>query len=92
MIGGLTLGLGIAAVLVAVVYRITQSDSSSDPADAVIASLARAEAGLSPDAELVGVALDGNRAALAFRDGEGAVLITVDTRNMVVVGRLVIAP
>jgi hypothetical protein len=89
MIGGLTLGLGIFAVLIAIVYRISQSgpDEPASPATAAIAEITADTIGLSPDAALVSVALDGGRMALAFRDGADTVTVLIDTTTMAVLGR-----
>lgn len=90
LIGGLTLGLGIAAVLFAVIYRIVIADSTDSEA-VEAAAIAAAEVELGAGAELVALALDGGRMALAFRDGDAIAVILVDTETMAVTGRLTIA-
>lgn len=97
MIGGLTLGLGIAAVLAAMVYRITTDDSTDTPApvatgEAAVGSLTLVDAGLSPEARLVSTALDGDRLALSFADGGNTVIVVVDATSMRMIGRLVVRP
>lgn len=97
MIGGLTLGLGIAAVLAAMVYRITTDDSTDTPApvatgEPAVGSLTLVDAGLSPEARLVSTALDGDRLALSFADGGNTVIVVVDATSMRMIGRLVVRP
>lgn len=99
MIIGLgTLGVGVVAVLIAIIYRFVLSDSSQEQRDnanallappAVITGEITAEAvGLAPDAELVQQTLDGNRLALTFREGTDLVTVVVDLNTMEVINRL----
>ncbi len=99
LIAGLTLGIGIAAVFLAILYRIVSDDDSpaTPPAATVIpgavsapatmTTVSRAAAGLSADARLVGTALDGTRALLTFEDGSGLVLIGIDTATGALLSR-----
>ena len=94
MIGGLTLGLGIGAVLLAIVYRLFFMDSTAgapNPGTVVTGEVTAEAVGLPPGAELISVALDGDRMALAFRDGADTVTVVVDTTTMAVVGRFRVA-
>ncbi len=102
LIGGLTLGLGVAAVLFAIIYRFFIADTTIEtgasssaivteipgpsPANAIIGEITAEAVGL-VDAELVSVALDGTQMALAFRDGPDLVTVLVDTTTMVVIGQ-----
>ncbi|MCW5697306.1 MAG: hypothetical protein KIS96_11320 [Bauldia sp.] len=94
LIAGLTLGLGILAVSVAVIYRLVIADNDP-PSAAVItadgipgADIAWSDAGLGAGAELLSVALSGDRMALVFADAGRTVTLLVDTRTMAVIGRL----
>ena len=103
LIGGLTLGLGVAAVLFAIIYRFFIADTTIEtgasssaivseipgpsPANAIIGEITAEAVGLDVDAELVSVALDGTQMALAFRDGPDLVTVLVDTTTMVVIGQ-----
>jgi hypothetical protein len=94
MIGGLTLGLGIGAVLLAIVYRLFFMDSTAgaqNPGTVVAGEVTAEAVGLPPGAELISVALDGDRMARAFRDGADTVTVVVDTTTMAVVGRFRVA-
>ncbi len=91
IIGLSTLGIGVAAVLVAIIYRFYIADTS-DPRALIerttITGEVTAEAlGLAPDAELVEQTLDGDRMAYTFRDGAGLVTVIVDLTTMTVVSR-----
>jgi hypothetical protein len=90
LIAGLTLGLGIIAVFAAILYRITNLDTTvkAISPDAAIPSLSLTEMGLPADARLVSTALDGNRLALTYETGEGTVTVVVDLKSDVVVSRL----
>ncbi|MCC6734724.1 MAG: hypothetical protein IT534_01190 [Bauldia sp.] len=95
LIGGLTLGLGIAAVLAGMVYRIVSDRDSPAPAasgEPAVGALSLAGAGLSPEARLVSTALDGNRLALSFADGGTTIGIVVEASSMRMIGRLVVGP
>lgn len=91
LIGGLTLGLGIGAVLIAIVYRFFIADpvssSSRVPDEAVIGEVLASDVGLGPEAFLVSVAFDGREMALAFRDGNDIVTLLVETTTMQLVGQ-----
>lgn len=94
LIGGLTLGLGLAAVLAGMVYRIVSDDDNPAPAAAgepAIGAIDLAGASLSPEARLVSTALDGDRLALSFADRGRTVVILVDAATMRMTGRLVLS-
>ena len=91
LIGGLTLGLGIGAVLIAIVYRFFIAEPTStttrSPDEVVIGEVLASDLGLSPEAFLVSVALDRGEIALGFRDGGDIVTVLVNADSMEVVGR-----
>ena len=101
LIGGLTLGIGVAAVLFAIIYRFLILDPTPvittpapvaeipgpAPANPIVGEITAAAVGLAADAELVTVTLDGTQMALAFRDGPNLVTVLVDTTTMEVIGR-----
>lgn len=90
LIGGVTLGLGIGAVLIAIIYRFFIADTPitvSTPNEVVIGEIAASEAGLSTDAFLVSVTLDRGIMAMAFRDGDDIVTVFVDIGRLEVIGR-----
>jgi hypothetical protein len=94
LIGGLTLGVGIAAVFIAIVYRFFIMASTGEPArpaQMVAADVTAASLGLTAAADLVGVSLDGNRLALVFREGGDTVTVLLDAATMTVLGRFRIA-
>ncbi len=95
LIAGLTLGLGILAVFIAILYRIFSYQGAAVPVPvvegAVIPTVTRTALGLAPDARLVSTSLDGNRIALTFDDGAGATIVIFDSGRMQVVSRLRIA-
>jgi hypothetical protein len=96
-IGLSTLGIGVLAVLIAIIYRFFIADSSSGQLADAAAELAppvtvtgeiTAEAvGLTPEAELVEQTLNSNQLALTFRDGTDLVTVIVDTTTGEVVSR-----
>lgn len=92
MISGLTLGLGLLAVFMAILYRIFTYEGSATPVPVVdgaaIPTVTRTALGLPPDARLLSSTLDGERLALTFEDGTGATIIVFDTGRMTVVSRL----
>ncbi len=101
-----TLGLGLFAVVMAIIYRIATLDDSETAAEAApatlpalagringppaLATLDRGAAGLGEDARLVATELDGDRALLTFEDGQRQVLILVDLPTGTVISRLVV--
>jgi hypothetical protein len=93
LIGGLTLGLGIVAVLAAVLWR---TFSSIPPSVAPVTTsqftaagrITLAEMALPPDAKLMGTTFDGARIVLTYAHGAGNTLIFVDPRRLAVLGRL----
>jgi hypothetical protein len=91
IIGISSLGIGVAAVLVAIIYRFYIADTS-DPGALIerttITGEVTAEAlGLAPDAELIEQTLDGDRMAYTFRDNAGLVTVIVDLTTMTVVSQ-----
>lgn len=93
IIGISTLGIGVLAVLVAIIYRFYIADSSdlgtlTQPAT-ITGEITAESVGLGPGAELIQQELDGNRLMLIFQEGTDRITIIVDTNTMTVVGRLV---
>ncbi len=97
LIAGLTLGVGIIAVLAAVAWRLfsavppTMSPTAAPATAAGQAAAGRitlAEMALPPDAKLTGTSFDGARLVLTYAHAAGNTLIFVDPRRLVVVGRL----
>lgn len=95
MISGLTLGLGILAVFMAILYRIFTYGGAATPVPVVegaaIPTVTRSALGLATDARLVSSSLDGDRVALTFEDDGGSTIIVFDTDRMAVVSRLRVA-
>lgn len=95
LIAGLTLGLGILAVFIAILYRIFSYQGAATPVPvvegAVIPTVTRSALGLAPDARLVSTSLDGDRIALTFDDAAGATIVIFDSGRMQVISRLRIA-
>jgi len=95
MISGLTLGLGLFAVFMAILYRIFTYEGSATPVPVVegtaIPTVTRSALGLPANARLVSTALDGERLALTFEEGTGATIVVFDTGRMTVVSRLRVA-
>jgi hypothetical protein len=95
LISGLTLGLGILAVFMAVLYRIFTYGGAATPVPVVegaaIPTVTRSALGLATDARLVSSSLDGDRVALTFADDGGSTIIVFDTDRMAVVSRLRVA-
>src|SRR5258708_3246291 len=86
LISGLTLGLGIFAVLIAIVYRIAPRPTTAAPAPT---AMVRAAASILPaGARLVGTSADGSRIVLTYEHPGGTTLVTVDPRSLAVTGRL----
>lgn len=93
LVGMLTLGVGLFAVLAAVIYRISTSGATGEvaaelPGVVATGELVRSVAGVSPGARLVSSALDGNRLALGFEEGGTTVVVIIDLATMSVVRRL----
>jgi hypothetical protein len=100
IIGISTLGIGVLAVLVAIIYRFYIKDSSgpivipevpaaTEPRAPIVGEITAEAVGLGPDAELIQQTLDGDRLMLIYREGTDRITIIVDTETMTVVGRLV---
>jgi hypothetical protein len=93
LISGGTLGLGIFAVLIAIVYRVGMIPAAAVPATAVPGAPVRAAATILPaGARLVGTTADGNRIVLTYEVNGGTTVITVDPRSLAVTGRLDLKP
>ena len=86
LIAGLTLGLGIFAVLGAIVYKLTIFGNSPAPV------AAPASATLPAGARLVSSTTAGDRIVLTYEHLGGTTLILVDPRSLAVVGRLDLKP
>src|SRR5262249_53041026 len=90
LISGLTLGIGIFAVLAAVIYRIYAPPVAAPPAPA---ALIRATAKILPaGARLTATSSDGYRIVLTYEHAGGTTLVTVDPRSLAVTGRLDLKP
>jgi hypothetical protein len=94
LISGLTLGLGILFVFLAIVYRIATHEGSATPVatieGAAVPTIARAALGLPADARLVSTALDGDRLALTYASGSEETTLVIDLGTMGVINRLAI--
>lgn len=88
LISGLTLGIGILAMLVAIVYRIAAIPAAAVPGPAIHAAASILPAG----ARLVGTSSDASRIVLTYEHAGGTTLITVDPRSLAVTGRLDLKP
>jgi hypothetical protein len=89
LIAGLTLGLGIVAVLAAVLYRAFSTVPTIPAAPAVTsARLTLSDLGLPADARLMSSASDGARLVLTYAHAGGNTLIFVDPRRLTLMGRL----
>jgi hypothetical protein len=92
-ISGGTLGLGIFAVLIAIVYRITTIPAATPPAAIAPGAVICAATSILPaGARLIGTSGDGNRIVLTYETNGGTTMITVDPRNLAVTGRLDLKP
>jgi hypothetical protein len=94
LVGGATLGIGILAVLIALVYRIATLDATppSPPAGGAVPTLSLQALGLPADAKLISTALDGNRLAMTYQTSDGTDTVVVDTRSGTVILRLKAGP
>src|SRR6476620_4125668 len=90
LISGLTLGIGIFAVLIAIVYRIAAIPTTAPPATG--AAIRAAASILPAGARLVGTNSDGYRIVLTYEHSGGTTLISIDSRNLAVTGRLDLKP
>lgn len=91
LIAGATLGIGILAVLVGIVYRISLIDAEAPapvPIDAAIPTVSLAELGLPPDARIVSSALNGDSLALTYSAGDEVTVIVFHLPTMAVINRL----
>jgi len=89
LIGGLTLGLGLVAVLAAILYRIASMDSTPEGGPV---ALEAGSAAVAPGARLLSTALDGDRLALTFDEGGAPVVVVIDLRTLTVAGRIRLGP
>lgn len=89
LIAGLTLGLGILAVLIAVVYRITAMGNRGGPATGTPAVTA---ASIPTGSRLVSTTAADGRIVLTYEHPAGTTLIFVDPATGQVVGRLNLSP
>jgi hypothetical protein len=85
LVGGLTLGLGIVAVLVGIVYRISMAGGKVLPA-------APMEAKVPAGARLVSTTVGDGRIVLTYDIGGGTSLIFVDAASLKPLGRLDLKP
>ncbi len=93
LIAGLTLGLGLIAVFLAVIYRIATLEDNPPAATETGANVTVDVEGLGlpAGAEVVSTALGGNRLAVTFRASGEFILVVFDIRDMSVVSRARIA-
>jgi hypothetical protein len=85
LIGGLTLGIGILAVLGAIVYRITTAAGKVLPA-------APMEAKVPAGARLLSTSIGEGRVVLTYEVGGGTTLIFLDAASLKPLGRLDLRP
>lgn len=85
LIGGLTLGLGLLAVLLAIVYRITTAAGKPLPVGTI-------EAKMPAGARLLSTTTDGGRIVLTYDNAGGTTLIVVDAATLRTIGRLDLKP
>jgi hypothetical protein len=90
LISGLTLGVGILAVLAAIIYRVAVLPAASPAAGG--AAIRAAASILPAGARLAGTVLDGSRIVLTYEHAGGTTVITVDPRSLAVTGRLDLKP
>jgi hypothetical protein len=87
LIAALTLGLGLVAVFVGIIYRL------SGPGDKPLeASRAAGEAAYPDGARLVSTVAAGDRLVLTFEHTGGTTLVFVNARTQAVIGRLDLLP
>jgi hypothetical protein len=89
LIAGLTLGLGILAVLIAVVYRITAMGNGGGLVDGASAVAA---ASIPAGSRLVSTTAANDRIVLTYEHLEGTTLIFVDPTTGQVINRLNLGP
>ncbi len=105
LIGGLTLGLGILAVLGAIIYRITNTDANRTPVaagpavpgspgngEAASVTQSLAALGLAAEARLVSTSATADRVVLTYAAGGDTVLLFIDPATGAVVARLRLTP
>ncbi len=85
LIGGLTLAIGLLAVLLAIVYRITTAASKALPIGTV-------EAKVPAGARLRSTNVDNGRIVLTYETAGGTTLILVDAATLKPIGRLDLKP
>ncbi len=85
LVGGLTLGIGLLAVLLAIVYRITTAAGKALPIGTI-------EAKMPPGAKLLSTSIDGGRIVLTYETAGGTTLILIDATTLRPIGRLNLTP
>ena len=92
LIAGLTLGVGMFAVFAAILYRIVTLDASTAPQalapGAAVPTLKRSDIGVPTEAELSGVALEGDAILLTYTHAGGEMVVVLDATAQVVTRRL----
>ncbi len=94
LISGLTLGVGILAVFLAIVYKLMTYEPKGRPAaiavGGAVPTLKRSDLGVGADARLAGTALDGDRLALTYEAAGATTVIILDLPSMMIVDRLTV--
>jgi hypothetical protein len=91
LIAGLTLGVGILAVFLAVIYRITTSNDKP-PDVSIPAVIAVVQETIPDDARLIASTVAGDRIVLTYDHNAGTIVITLDPETLKIVGRLDLKP
>lgn len=96
LIAGLTLGVGILAVLGAIVYRLFTYEPQRGPLSVAegtaVPTLTKSELGVSAEAKLLATSLDGSHLLLTYDESGVVVAVVFDLDAMAVVRRLRITP
>ena len=90
LIAGGTLFIGLLAVFVAILFRLTAADRRPAAPDAMLTKVA--EGAIPGGARLVSTAISEGRIALAYEYPGGTALIMVDPESLEIVGRLDLKP
>lgn len=90
LIGGLTLAVGLAAVLAAIVYRVGKAGTGSPSPPAAVRVLPALS--LPSEAKLVGTDAAGERIALTYAVGRDTLVVFVDAQSGAVVSQLWLRP
>lgn len=91
LIAGLTLGVGILAVFLAIIYRITTSNDKPPIASAP-GAVAVVQETIPADARLIASTVAGDRIVLTYDHNAGTIVITLDPETLQIVGRLDLNP